>query len=346
VAPPPPPARSPGVSNAAPEQPIEAPVRPLTLPPPPRISSIPPEVKVPRFRTTIPVMGKRKSPWASAAERAADLGDAARSLLPGAISRRVERAPGSAIFAGVAALGVAVLVGLGVGAGAVYRSFNAPASQKAVHHDVGEQAAAPNAAAKSLPGPPTAKPDAATRTRDEGAVLLDLADSLLAQHLDGEVPSLLARLVTRRPELKDDARLKGILLSAAGSKDFRAASESFELLSGAMGESGAALLYELSLKRDVSDGTRRRAERWLASKDFERVAALPVFAAQRLRSAKTCEAKLGLLDFAADAGGKYVLDYLHELDEHTSCAANDLEHCYPCLRSDNRLHTAIAKLER
>jgi hypothetical protein len=213
-------------------------------------------------------------------------------------------------------------------------------------HDAGNQAAPKPSPPAEKTKPAAAPAEPSKPIRDEGAVLLDLADSLLAQHRDAEVPSLLGRLLARRAELKDDARLKGILLQTAASTDGRAASDSFDLLAGPMGETGAALLYELSLKRDLNDTSRRRTERWLTGKDFERVASLPVYAAEKLRSAKSCEAKHALLDFAGDAGGKWVIDYLHELDEHTSCSASDLEHCYPCMRSDGRLRSTIAKLER
>jgi hypothetical protein len=317
----------------------------MTLPPPPRISSIPPQPVIPSTRTTIPAIA-RKSALRAAAERASDWGEAARSHLPEAIYSRVGRAPGIAVFGATAALVSLALIGLGVGAGRLYRSATAPAAARgALSQGTSEK---PQATPAPLPAQAHESKPAATApkaTRDESAVLLDLADSLLAQHHDADVPSLLARLVARHPELKDNARLQGILLAAAASTDGRASSDSFDLLTGSMGEAGAALVYELSLKKDVAEVARRRAERWLGGKDFERTAALPVFAAEKLRAAKSCEQKHALLDFAGDAGGKYVLDYLHDLDRRTSCAPDDLEHCYPCMRSDNRLHATITKLE-
>jgi hypothetical protein len=112
-----------------------------------------------------------------------------------------------------------------------------------------------------------------------------------------------------------------------------------------MGETGAALLYELSLKPDVRDAVRQRARSWLASKDFERVAPLPVYAAVRLRNAPSCEQKRDLLDFAGKAGGKYVLTYLKELEQKKACAPDDMENCFECLRADSRLVDTIAKIE-
>ena len=323
--------------------------KPLVLPPPPpRISSLPPTPAAPTARATLPPTATPGA-LSVAVGRASDWGEAARSHLPNALYSRVERAPGIVIF-GVAAAAIALgLIGLGAGAGRVYRALTNPDRPRTTSaSDSGAKPAAnTNAAPAKAPEKATPPATEATKgTRDESAVLLDLADSLLAQHHDADVPSLLARLLARHPELKDDARLKGILLSTAASSDWHASSDSFELLTGPMGESGAALVYELSLQRNLSDASRRRTERWLGGKDFERTAALSVYAAQKLRSAKSCEQKHALLDFAGDAGGKYVLDYLQDLDHRTSCAADDLEHCYPCMRSDSRLKTTLAKLER
>jgi hypothetical protein len=181
---------------------------------------------------------------------------------------------------------------------------------------------------------------------DEATVLLDLADALFAQHRDADVPALLARLIARQPALKDDERLKRILVTAAASEDRRAAADAHALLTGPMGETGAALVYELSLKPNLREQVRSRAQSFLTSKDFERTAPLPVYAAEKLRNAKTCEEKHALLDFAGNVGGKYVLAYLHELDGQTSCKPDDLVHCQPCLRNDSRLSDTIAKLER
>jgi hypothetical protein len=176
-------------------------------------------------------------------------------------------------------------------------------------------------------------------------VLLDLADSMLKERRDADAVPPLERLVARHPELKDNERLGRILLAAAASNDKQAAAKSHALLTGPMGETGAALVYELSLKRDVRDAVRERAEKWLTSKDFERIAPLSVYAAVRLRAAASCEDKHALLDFAGKAGGKYVLAYLKELDGRKACTPENLDQCYPCLKSDSRLSDTIAKLE-
>jgi hypothetical protein len=284
---------------------------------------------------------RRRSLWSNLSDRASDWGESARSHLPASLHTKLARIPSAAITGAAVTMFAVVLVGLAVSAGAVYRSFSASGARRAPSE--------PTPSARLGAAPPAALSATAAKAApvpaDEAKVLLDLADAHLNDHRDAEVPALLSRLIARRPELKTDERLTRILLAAASSNDWRAAQDSFELLTGPMGEAGAALVYELSLKRDLGESIRRRADRWLSGKDFERVASLQVYAAQKLRRAKTCEAKQSLLEFAANAGGKYVHAYLKELDERTSCAPENLDNCFPCMRSDGRLKSALAKLE-
>jgi hypothetical protein len=271
------------------------------------------------------------------------LENAALARLSPAVRARVGRHR-NALLAGACVAGGVLLLALGLGA----RALTGGA------HATTRTAAAPpvDAPARALPNPTPARVAAATASAapandtGEAGVLLALASSLLDQHRDGAVPAVASRLIARHPELVRDERLQRVVLRAAASSDTRAATDAFGLLTGPMGEAGAGLVYALSLEPGVRRGVRERARTYLASKDFERVASLPVFAAEQLRSAKSCEDKRGLLDFAARVGGPEVLAYLKELERQTSCGPEDLEHCYPCLASDHRLADTIAKLEQ
>jgi hypothetical protein len=271
------------------------------------------------------------------------LENAALGRLSPAMRERVGRHR-NALLVGAGVAGGVLLLALGLGARALVG---------------GTHPAAPGVASTTVdtPSPVATDPTPArtaaatasapaTQDTDEASVLLALASSLLDQHRDAEVPALAARLLARHPALVSDDRLQHVVLAAAASSDTRAATEGFALLTGPMGETGAALVYALSLKSDVRRSERQRAQSYLSSKDFERVAALPVYAAERLRSAKSCEDKRGLLPFAGQVGGPQVLDYLKELERKTSCGPEDLEHCFPCLASDHRLADTIAKLEQ
>jgi hypothetical protein len=320
-----------------------------TIPPAGRSTFIrsPSEVLAPRSTpaaTPVP----ETSPWSVARDRVVRFARDARAKLPTSIRTQVEGIS-PPVLAGTAAMVVLIL---GAVASAIYGLATVPQSSEL-------QASTPSAgpADSSVPASvpdatepvarvPAAAPAAPSAPLDEATVLLDLAESMLAQRRDADAVPPLERLIARRPELKDHERLGRILLTAAASNDKQAAAKSYALLTGPMGETGAALLYELSLKSEVRDGVRERAEKWLASKEFERVAPLSVYAAVRLRKAASCEDKHALLEFAGKAGGKYVLSYLKELDGKKTCAPDNLEQCYPCLKSDERLAETIARLEK
>ncbi len=327
-----------GASSAAIPPPARSgSVPPPSIPPPPRAGSLGIPTEPPQRSTTLSSLSR--------------VGDAMRDHLPEALRSRLERVPGAVLLGASATLAALVLVGLGIGASSLLRS--GPQSEKASASERGgttqsDTPAEPAPSTPAEPAVPDEKPATAKKevSRDEPALLLSLADSLLTQRRDAEVPSLIERLVARHPELKQDKHVAQLLLTTAASNDRRAAADSYTLLTGAMGETGAALMYELSFHGDAREGVRQRAQNWLASKEFERTAALPVYAAVKLRNAKSCEDKRALLDFAGKAGGTLVLEYLHELDQKTLCAPNDLEHCYPCMRGDSTLKDTIAKLEK
>jgi len=311
-----------------------------TIPPPPRTGTFL------RAQSAALRNASSASTWASAPGWVGSAGESIRRHLPLAIRDRMHDYPGARVFVVSAAVGLAFFGLFAASGGAIYRTLRAPEAKDAP----GNVATLAETTGALMPAPPTvaaAPPtQAPAKAADEASVLLELADSLLAEHRDTEVPAVVARLIARQPELKDDAHVKRVLLSAAGSDDRKASGDAYALLTGPMGEAGAALLYELSVDRDARGPLRTRAQTFTASKDFEKVAALSVYAAAKLRNAKTCEDKHALLDFGANVGGKYVLDYLHELEGQTSCKPDDLVHCQPCLRNDSRLSDAIAKLER
>jgi len=313
-----------------------------SVPPPARSSSIPPP-PLARDAQTVPPAAAATSVSAGLDRIAATV----RDSLPPAVRDRAERLPTVPLIAATASVAALLIAALGLGARAGYRALAAETDKASASERV---AAPPSEPSPAEPAPaataPAAKAEQASAPADEATVLLDLGDALLTQQRAGDVPSLIARLIARQPEMKKDPRVAKLLLATAASDDRRAASESHALLIGPMDEVGAALLYELSTKPGVREGVRARADSWLGSKDFERVAPLAVYAAVKLQKAKTCEDKHALLDFAERAGGKYVLEYLRELDKKRACAPDDLVHCYPCMRNDSKLSDVIAKLEK
>ena len=180
---------------------------------------------------------------------------------------------------------------------------------------------------------------------DEGTLLLDSATALARESRDAEAVMLIERALLRKAELRSDPRVHDVLLRTAHSDDKASAAATFALLENAMAERGAELIYEISLTRVGKESSRRRAQSWLKGKQFAKNAALPLFIAVKLREAKSCEDKHALLPLAK-GGGKQTLEYLRELQAHTTCAPDDLVNCYPCMRDDSRLSDAISAIER
>jgi serine/threonine-protein kinase len=184
------------------------------------------------------------------------------------------------------------------------------------------------------------------KASDEASVFLSLAGDYVRERRDVEAVQLISRVLVRQPELKDDARIATLLARTVRSDMTQASDDSLSLLTGAMGEKGAELMYSLALEPTLRDSLRRRVETWLASKDFDRVSSASLYSAVKLRNAKTCDQKHALLTLAAEVGGKQTLELMRDLDAHTICGASDLKNCYPCLAADSRIKDSISRLEK
>lgn len=332
--PPPPPRRAP--ASTVPPQSRSAETSAPSVPSIPGPAPLPQDLTTASAARTPPVLA-RLSAYA----------DAHRERLPAPLKRLFSNTSGTAIGLGALAVGTVLIGGLGFAAVATFRSLTAPAQSGSSAGELAESApsAADSAPVAAPSAPLPAAPSNAGAALDEPTILLAQAERLLDEGRHADVLPLIDRLIARSPELKSDARVARILAKTAASNNARAAAESFSMLKGPMGEAGAEILYELSLRSDVAAGVRKRAELWLLGKEFARTAPLPLYAAVKLRQAKSCEEKHALLPFAADAGGKYVLEYLRELDQKTVCSPEALDDCFPCLRNDDRLSKALAKLQ-
>jgi len=266
-----------------------------------------------------------------------------REQLPGTLRNKFKSLSKATL--GIGALGALLATGIAVAA------LRGPAAQDKASAAV-DESVRPSVTEKKAPAAPAAgataaehDPQPSAKDANEATILLEQADKLLDAGRYGEVLPVLDRLIARKPELKNDKRLTRILLKTAASGDAKAGADSFALLKGPMGETGAALTYELTLMTDANVAIKKRAELWLRSKEFERISPLQVYTAVKLRSAKSCEDKHSLLALAGNTGGKYVLDYLQELDKKSVCSPDALDDCFPCMRNDSKLKQAIEKVE-
>ena len=91
---------------------------------------------------------------------------------------------------------------------------------------------------------------------------------------------------------------------------------------------------------------RTKAEEWLATEQFRRVAPPALAIAGRLRTTRACSDKRALLETAAATGDRRTLDYLKILAVKGGCGRRGRADCFPCLREDDKLAGAIATIER
>ena len=119
----------------------------------------------------------------------------------------------------------------------------------------------------------------------------------------------------------------------------------FDMLAGPMGSAGATVIYDLSIDPEVRTQLRTRAEEWVKSDAFKKIAEPDLLIAGALRYAGSCSDRHDLLPRASDNGGKRTLDFLNIAKAPGGCGRRARNDCFPCLRKDNALKDAISSIE-
>jgi hypothetical protein len=112
-----------------------------------------------------------------------------------------------------------------------------------------------------------------------------------------------------------------------------------------MASAGATVLYDFSIDPDVRMQLRARAEEWIKSDGFKKVAEPDVLIAGALRYAGSCSDRHDLLPRAAENGAKRTLDFLNIAKAPGGCGRRGRNDCFPCLRKDDALKDAISAIE-
>jgi hypothetical protein len=116
----------------------------------------------------------------------------------------------------------------------------------------------------------------------------------------------------------------------------------FALLEGAMGSRGADIAYDLVSTPNVRPWVQTRAETFLQSPAFEKVATPSLRAIVKLRYSAGCDEKKALLASLKKESDERALFELVPLQDKSGCGARKKDDCYPCLRTSNDLDDAIA----
>jgi len=146
------------------------------------------------------------------------------------------------------------------------------------------------------------------------------------------------------PKVAEESTASDVLAAAARKR--ATVDAAFALLQDQMGSAGATVLYDLSIDSDAALPLRQRAEQWLKSDAFKKVAPPDVEIAAALRYSTSCSARHDVLSRAAEKGDKRTLAFLKVIKVPSGCGRRANKDCFPCLRKDSALKDAIAAIEK
>jgi len=181
------------------------------------------------------------------------------------------------------------------------------------------------------------------RFPNDSRVWLELAASDSARTDYVAAVAAVGKALAADPKANEQPVASSVLAASVRKRD--TADAAFELLRGPMGAPGAAVVYDLSIDPTLRQQLRARAEEWVRSDAFKKVAAPEDIIASGLRYAKSCSERYDLLPSAAEHGGRRALDYLNIAKSRGGCGRRGRDDCFPCLRKDNALKDAISAIE-
>jgi serine/threonine protein kinase len=148
------------------------------------------------------------------------------------------------------------------------------------------------------------------------------------------------RALTIDPAFQSNAQVASLVFQAAQVK---ASSEAaFLLVEGPMGARGADISYDLVTTPNVRPWVQSRAETFLQSPGFEKIASPGLRAIVKLRYSAGCDEKRALLADVKKSSDERALFELVPLQDKTGCGARKKDDCYSCLRVSNDLDDTIA----
>jgi hypothetical protein len=145
------------------------------------------------------------------------------------------------------------------------------------------------------------------------------------------------------PNLNENSKVAGALFRAA--QDPQASAATFRLLKGPMGPAGVSIIYDLAQMDGIGSWVKRLATAALDEEEVRQAAGPALVLILDLESKSSCEEIQPLVQRAVLVGDKRALPLLERLLQTDGCGARKKEDCYPCLRADDSLATAIATIQ-
>jgi hypothetical protein len=171
-------------------------------------------------------------------------------------------------------------------------------------------------------------------------IAVELARDLFAtKNYTGTVGAV-GRALSIDPAYQNNAQVASLVFQTAQVK--ASSDAAFALLEGAMGARGADIAYDLVTTEKVRPWVQSRAETFLQSKEFEKVATPGLRAIVKLRYSAGCDEKRALFGELKKSSDERALFELVPLQDRTGCGARKKDDCYPCLRTSNDLDDTIA----
>ena len=315
--------------------------RPKPAPPTPLARGSLPELDA-------PLAGDAAAPFGGLDARLAAL----RSRLPAGVQRAVERVPTRVLFGVVGALAVLVVVGV---LGAIASALSGPSAPGALPLASGSgsgEAATTEMAAKEGP---FARPDELAEAKTGGLkaleallekyprdpnILVEMARDMAAKKDWPGAVGAVGRALSIDAKFQNNAQVASLVFQTAQVKV--SSDAAFALLEGAMGSRGADIAYDLVTTSNVRPWVQSRAETFLQSPSFEKVATASLRAIVKLRYSAGCAEKRALLGELKKSSDERALFELVPLQDKTGCGARKKDDCYPCLRTSNDLDDAIS----
>jgi len=276
-----------------------------------------------------------------------------RVRLPAGVQERLKNVPTRVLFGMAAALGLVLVLGI---LGAIVASLSGPstsgASPSAAVSAPGDAVLAGGAPAKEGP---FARPDELNEAKASGPKALE--DLLEKYPKDPNIPLEMAREMAAKKnwpgavgavgralsidaKFQNNAQVASLVFQTAQVKV--SSDAAFALLEGAMGSRGADIAYDLVTTSNVRPWVQTRAETFLQSPSFEKVASPSLRAIVKLRYSAGCDEKKALLGELKKSSDERALFELVPLQDKTGCGARKKDDCYPCLRTSNDLDDAIS----
>jgi serine/threonine protein kinase len=276
-----------------------------------------------------------------------------RSKLPPAVQAKLEKVPTRVLFGGAA---LVLVLALGGVIAALSSGSDGVEGETTTTPDPSGTAVTSATPRKPAKEGPFARPDEVAEAK--GGSDMKAFEALQEKYpKDPNIPVEMAREMATKKNypgavgavgralsidatFQNNAHVASLVFQTAQVK--ASSDAAFALLEGAMGSRGADIAYDLVTTPSVRPWVQTRAETFLQSSSFEKVASPGLRAIVKLRYSAGCEEKKALLGELKKLSDQRALFELVPLQDRSGCGARKKDDCYPCLRTTNDLDDVIA----